>query len=292
MKALDGQVKLTPGLYLVATPIGNLRDVTLRALDVLGAASAVACEDTRITRRLLDRYDITTPLSRYDDHSSEADRQRLIDRMLAGEAIALASDAGTPLVSDPGFKLVRAAIAAGVTVVPIPGPSSVLAALCLAGLPTDRFSFGGFLPEKMVARQNALNELLRQPGTHVVFESARRLPASLADLAALAPARPVVVARELTKHFEEGVRGTAAELAARYQKDGPPRGEVVLVIGPPDEADAEAADLDAALRTALRDLSVKEAASAVAFMTGLPRREVYARAVTLSKARDEVGDEP
>ncbi len=284
MEAPEGQVKLTPGLYLVATPIGNLRDVTLRALDVLRSASVVACEDTRITRRLLDRYDITTPLSRYDDHSSEADRQRLIDRMKAGEAVALASDAGTPLVSDPGFKLVRAAIAEGVDVVPIPGPSSVLAALCLAGLPTDRFSFGGFLPEKQVARQNALNEALRLPGTIVVFESARRLPASLADLAAIAPGRPVVVARELTKHFEEAVRGTAAELAARYHKDGPPRGEVVLVIGPPDEADPDAADLDAALRSALRDLSVKEASSAVAFMLKLPRRQVYARAVELSQA--------
>ena len=284
MEAPDGQVNLAPGLYLVATPIGNLRDVTLRALDVLRSAHVVACEDTRITRRLLDRYAITTPLSRYDDHASEADRQRLIDRMKAGEAVALASDAGTPLVSDPGFKLVRAAIAEGVDVVPIPGPSSVLAALCLAGLPTDRFSFGGFLPEKQVARQNALNEVLRLPGTIVVFESARRLPASLADLAAIAPDRPVVIARELTKHFEEAVRGTAAELAARYHKDGPPRGEVVLVIGPPDEADPEAADLDAALRSALRDLSVKEAASAVAFTTGLPRRQVYARAVELSQA--------
>ena len=195
MEAPEGQVKLTPGLYLVATPIGNLRDVTLRALDVLRAVSVVACEDTRITRRLMDRYAIPTPLSRYDDHSSDADRQRLIDRMKAGEAVALASDAGTPLVSDPGFKLVRAAIAEGVDVVPIPGPSSVLAALCVAGLPTDRFSFGGFLPEKQVARQNALNEALRLPGTIVVFESARRLPASLADLAAIAPGRPVVVAR-------------------------------------------------------------------------------------------------
>lgn len=283
MEVPDGQVKLPPGLYLVATPIGNLRDITLRALDVLRAADVIACEDTRITRRLLDRYGIQTPLLRYDDHSGEADRHRLIERVAAGGAVALASDAGTPLVSDPGFKLVRAAVAEGLAVVPLPGPSSLLAALCLAGLPTDRFSFGGFLPEKQAARRAALNEALRLPGTVVVFEAARRLPASLADLAAIAPGRPVVVARELTKRFEEAVRGTAADLAERYRKDGPPRGEVVLVIGPPDEADPEAADLDAALRAALRDLSVKEAASAVAFTTGLPRRQVYARAVALSK---------
>lgn len=291
MEAPDGQVNLAPGLYLVATPIGNLRDVTLRALDVLRAAAVVACEDTRITRRLLHRYGIETPLVRYDDHSSEADRQRLIGRMKAGEAVALASDAGTPLVSDPGFKLVRAAIVEGVEVVPIPGPSSVLAALCLAGLPTDRFSFGGFLPEKQAARQSALNEALRLPGTVVVFEAARRLPASLVDLAAIAPARQVVVARELTKRFEEAVRGPAAELAERYRKEGPPRGEVVLVIGPPDEADPDAADLDAALRQALRDLSVKEAASAVAFALKLPRRQVYARAVALkgSASPDDAG---
>jgi 16S rRNA (cytidine1402-2'-O)-methyltransferase len=283
MEAPEGQVKLTPGLYLVATPIGNLRDVTLRALDVLGAADVIACEDTRITRRLLDRHDIRTPLVRYDDHSGEADRDRLLDRIGAGEAVALASDAGTPLVSDPGFKLVRAAIAAGVDVVPIPGPSSVLAALCLAGLPTDRFSFAGFLPEKAAARQAALAEALGMAGSVVVFEAARRLPAALADLAALAPERPVVVARELTKRFEEGVRGTAADLAARYRKEGPPRGEIVLVIGPPAREQADEADLDAALRAALRDLSVKEAASAVAYMTGRKRRDVYARAVELSK---------
>ncbi|MGE0665325.1 MAG: 16S rRNA (cytidine(1402)-2'-O)-methyltransferase [Sphingomonadales bacterium] len=283
MEAPEGQVNLAPGLYLVATPIGNLRDVTLRALDVLRAAAVIACEDTRITRRLLDRYGIETPLVRYDDHSSEADRRRLIERVKAGEAVALASDAGTPLVSDPGFKLVRAAVAEGIDVVPIPGASSVLAALCLAGLPTDRFSFGGFLPEKQAARRSALNEALRLPGTVVVFEAARRLPASLADLAGIAPERPVVVARELTKRFEEAVRGTAAELAERYRREGPPRGEVVLVIGPPDEADPDAADLDAALREALRDLSVKEAASAVAFMLKLSRRQVYARAVELSQ---------
>jgi 16S rRNA (cytidine1402-2'-O)-methyltransferase len=287
MEAPEGQVKLAAGLYLVATPIGNLRDVTLRALDVLRAAAVVACEDTRITRRLLDRYVIGTPLTRYDDHSSDADRQRLLDRVRGGEAVALASDAGTPLVSDPGFKLVRAAVAEGLDVIPIPGPSSVLAALCLAGLPTDRFSFGGFLPEKQAARQAALNEALRLPGTVVVFEAARRLPASLADLAALDPDRAVVVARELTKRFEEAVRGTARELAERYHKDGPPRGEVVLVIGPPAEKDADAADLDSALRSALRDLSVKEAASAVAFMLKRPRREVYARAVALSQGGED-----
>lgn len=286
MEAPEGQVKLAPGLYLVATPIGNLRDITLRALDVLRGADVIACEDTRVTRRLLDRYDIATPLVRYDDHSGDGDRRRLLDRVASGEAVALASDAGTPLVSDPGFKLVRAAVAEGLDVVPVPGPSSVLAALCLAGLPTDRFSFAGFLPEKAAGRQAALADALGLPGTVVAFEAARRLPGCLADLAALDPGRPVVVARELTKRFEEAVRGSAAELAERYRKEGPPRGEVVLVIGPPAEADAGAADLDSALRAALRDLSVKEAASAVAYMTGRKRREVYARAVELSKERD------
>jgi len=283
MEVPDRQVNLAAGLYLVATPIGNLRDVTLRALDVLAGCDVIACEDTRITRRLLDRYGIETPLTRYDDHSSEADRNRLVDRIAGGAVVALASDAGTPLVSDPGFKLVRAAIAAGCRVIPVPGPSSVLAALAGAGLPTDRFSFHGFLPEKAVARKTALAELLRDGGTIVVFEAARRLPQAMADLAELAPERQVVVARELTKRFEEFRRGPAAEVAAHYQTEGPPRGEVVLVIeGGGEEMTSDEA-LDAALREALGRLSVKEAAQAVAEATGRRRRDVYQRALALTR---------
>ena len=279
----DKATPLPPGLYLVATPIGNLRDITLRALDVLNGASVIACEDTRMTARLLDRYGINTPTTRYDDHSGDRDRHALLTRIAGGDPVALVSDAGTPLVSDPGFKLVRAVLDAGHRVVPVPGPSSILAALSMAGLPTDRFFFGGFLPEKQTARQTALNALLARRETVIVFEAARRLPATLADIAALDKDREVAVAREVTKRFEELARGSATGLAARYQKDGPPRGEVVLLLGPAPEDNAGERDIDAALRDALKSLSVKEAATALAYATGRKRRDLYNRAVQLTQ---------
>ncbi len=288
MEVPDRQVNLAAGLYLVATPVGNLRDVTLRALDVLAACDVIACEDTRVTRRLLDRYSIDTPMIRYDDHSGESARTALIERIAAGQAVALASDAGTPLVSDPGFKLVRAVAEADLRVVPIPGPSAVLAGLSGSGLPTDSFSFHGFLPEKQAARLKRLQDLLARQDTVIVFESARRLPASLGDLASIAANRPVVVARELTKRFEEFRRGSAAELADHYAAAGPPRGEAVLVIGPGEATGMSEADIDRALIDALAHSSVKDAAQAVADLTGLRRRDLYQRALALSKADEEL----
>lgn len=280
----EEQVKLSPGLYVVATPIGNLRDITLRALDVLGAVDVIACEDTRITKRLLDRYGIKTKMLAYHDHNAPRIRPKLLARLGAGETVALVSDAGTPLISDPGFKLIGAAYDAGAKVWTVPGPSAVTAGLAVAGMPSDRFCFYGFLPEKAVARKKAL-QALGANGTAIFFEAARRLPACLKDLAAIDPERDVAVARELTKRFEEVRRGSAAELSTHYQKEGPPKGEVVLLIGPAPDKPADQADVDAALLEALAHLSVKDAASEVAALTNHPRRAVYERALAMKKGK-------
>ncbi|MCJ2007556.1 16S rRNA (cytidine(1402)-2'-O)-methyltransferase [Methylobacterium sp. J-092] len=281
---------LAPGLHVVATPIGNLRDVTIRALATLAAADAVLAEDTRVTRTLLMHYGITTPLVAYHEHSNAAVRERMVRRMLDGEALALVSDAGTPLVSDPGFKLVQAAIEAGICITPIPGPSAVMTAIVAAGLPTDRFFFEGFLPQKAGARRNRLSALVTVPGTLVLFESPHRLPEMLADAAeVLGGTRPAAVARELTKMFETIRRGTLASLNDTFAEEGAPKGEVVVVIGTaPDEATPEEADagLDAALRVALARHSIKDAASLVADETGQPRRAVYNRALVLARETD------
>lgn len=277
---------LAPGLYVVATPIGNLEDISLRALRILAAANAVLAEDTRITRRLMAHYGISTPLLAYHEHSAEAVRTRMIARLQAGEALALVSDAGTPLVSDPGYKLVQAAIAEGLPVTPIPGPSSVLTALVVSGLPSDRFFFEGFLPAKSGARRNRLAALASIPGTLMLFESAQRLPAMLADAVDLLGPRPAVVARELTKMFETVRRGSLAELAAQFAEEGPPKGEIVVLIGEAAEEDRRAdamVDLDTALGEALASHSIKDAAAIVAARLGLPRRAVYARAIALSR---------
>ncbi|MDR6952613.1 16S rRNA (cytidine1402-2'-O)-methyltransferase [Ancylobacter sp. 3268] len=282
---LAGQIvpapRLDAGLHVVATPIGNLGDVTVRALETLAGADLVACEDTRVTRRLLDRYGIETPLVAYHDHNAASMRPRLLGRLEQGATVALVSDAGTPLVSDPGYKLVEAAIEAGFRIVPVPGASASLAALVAAGLPTDRFLFDGFLPQKSGARRSRIAELASFPATLVLYESGPRLPDSLADLAAGLGERKAAMCRELTKAFEEVRRGSLADLAAHYAEVGPPRGEIVLVIGPPPATEASDADIDAALRQALASLSLKDAAAAVAAATGRPRRDVYARALAL-----------
>lgn len=282
---------LDPGLHVVATPIGNLKDVSFRALATLAAADTVLAEDTRVTRTLLMHYGITTPLVAYHEHSNAAVRERMIARMQGGEALALVSDAGTPLVSDPGFKLVQAAIEAGIEVTPIPGPSAVMTAIVAAGLPTDRFFFEGFLPQKAGARRTRLEALAGVPGTLVLFESPHRLPEMLVDAAAiLGPVRPAAVARELTKLFETIRRGTLGSLAEIFAEEGAPKGEIVVVIGtsPEEPAPVEAdAGLDATIEAALARHSIKDAAALVADETGQPRRLVYARALALARRGDD-----
>ncbi|MEW6255865.1 MAG: 16S rRNA (cytidine(1402)-2'-O)-methyltransferase [Pseudomonadota bacterium] len=272
-----------PGLHVVATPIGNLGDISVRALEILAGAHVIACEDTRITRRLTDRYGIETQLVPYHDHNGASMRPRILARLAAGEAVALVSDAGTPLVSDPGFKLVVEAAEAGHRIHPIPGASALLAALVAAGMPTDRFLFDGFLPPKDGQRRNRIAELKAIPATLVLYESGPRLPESLSDLAEGLGPRPAAVCRELTKAFEEVRRGDLATLAAHYAGAGAPKGEIVLVIGPPQDEAAKDEDVDAALTGALADLSLKDAVAAVTALTGRPKREVYARALALTK---------
>ncbi|GGH08007.1 ribosomal RNA small subunit methyltransferase I [Alsobacter metallidurans] len=279
---------LRPGLHVVATPIGNLGDVSFRALGTLAAAAAVLAEDTRVTKTLLAHYGITTPLTPYHEHNAEEMRPRILARLKAGESLALVSDAGTPLVSDPGFKLVQAAVAEGIPVTGVPGPSAVLAALVVAGLPTDRFFFEGFLPAKSAGRRERLEALRPVPGTLVFFESPRRVADMLADARDVLGDRDAAVARELTKYFENVRRGTLGELAERYAAEDAPKGEIVVLIGPPTqhaaETQAQGDDaIDAKLREALAKLSVKDAVAIVAQDTGMPRKRVYARAVALVK---------
>ena len=276
---------LRPGLHVVATPIGNLGDISFRALATLAAANLVVAEDTRVTKVLLAHYGITTPLTAYHEHNADAVRPMLLAKLEAGQVLALVSDAGTPLISDPGFRLVGEALARGFAVTPIPGPSAVLAALVVGGLPTSRFFFEGFLPPKSAARRQRVAALAAIPGTLVFFESARRTAETLDDLAAVLGPRPGAVARELTKMFEAVKRGTLPELAAAYaEPEDAPRGEIVILVGPPsDEAPALDGDaLDDRLAETLATLSVKDAAAVVSAATGQPRRKVYARAVELA----------
>ncbi len=274
---------LAPGLYVVATPIGNADDITLRALDVLRRADVIACEDTRVSAKLLRRHAIATQRVSYHDHNAVRMGPLLIDRIEQGAAVALISDAGTPLVSDPGFALVRAAIAREMAVTVLPGPSAPVAALVLSGLPAERFLFAGFLPSKAAARRRALDALKAVPATLVFLETAPRLAAALAAMAEVLGDRPAAVARELTKLFEEVRRDRLAALAERYRAAGGPKGEIVVVVGAPEGAPVIGdADLDDALRAALGRMSVKDASAAVAAATGLPRRTVYARALQLA----------
>ena len=276
--------RLAPGLHIVATPIGNLGDITLRALETLAGADVIACEDTRVTHKLLDRYGIARPLTPYHEHNAAKARPMLLRRLAEGAAIALVSDAGTPLISDPGYKLVRAAQDAGHTVTALPGASAVMAALAVAGLPTHQFLFVGFLPPKETARRARIAELARIAATLVLFETGPRLAATLTDLAAgLGEQREAALCRELTKLHEEIRRGELAKLAEAYA-DQPPRGEIVLVIEPaPASEPVGAAETETMLRQALARVSLKDAVGEVANATGLPRREVYQRALALTK---------
>ena len=279
--------RLAPGLYLVSTPIGAARDITLRALDILASADILAAEDTRTARKLMDIHGVKRDwraILPYHDHNGAAQRPRLLAALAEGKSVALVSDAGTPLIADPGFKIAAEAIAAGHSVVAAPGASALLAALSVAGLPTDRFLFGGFLPPKDIARRKALAALAAVPATLVFYESPRRLAATLAAMAdALGAERPAAVCRELTKRFEETRRGTLGALAAEYGAEDAPRGEIVVVVGPPLDTEVAEGDLDAALAAALDGASVKDAATEVAARLGLPRRQVYARALELAK---------
>ncbi|MET4801944.1 16S rRNA (cytidine(1402)-2'-O)-methyltransferase [Bradyrhizobium sp. LB11.1] len=276
--------KPAAGLYLVATPIGNLGDITLRALQTLAGVDVIACEDTRITRRLTERYDISAQLKQYHEHNAEAARPKILEALAAGGSVALVSDAGTPLISDPGFKLVREVCAAGHAVYALPGPSSVLAALSVAALPTDRFFFEGFLPSKSAARRSRLAELARIDATLVMFDSGNRVQDTLAELAEIMGNREAAICRELTKLHEEISRAKLYELA-READTLETRGEFVLVIAPPAaDADVLTSDaLDDLLREQLATHSVKDAVAHAVALSGRPRREVYARALELAK---------
>jgi 16S rRNA (cytidine1402-2'-O)-methyltransferase len=270
-----------PGLHVVATPIGNAGDLSFRAVEVLRACDLVACEDTRVTGKLLARHGIATRRFAYHEHNADRVRPVLLGKLRQGARIALVSDAGTPLVSDPGYRLVRAVIEEGLPVTAVPGPSAPVTALVLSGLPPDRFLFAGFLPPKRAARRGELQALAGLGATLVFFEAPHRLPESLADMAEILGDRPAAVARELTKMFEEVRRGGLATLAAHYQAAGPPKGEIVVVVGPAPAAPAETEGLDSRLRAALAGMSLRDAANAVAEASGVPRRQVYARALEL-----------
>lgn len=278
------------GLYLVATPIGAAQDISLRALDALRRADVIAAEDTRRAQKLMSIHGVPRagrPLIPYHDHSSEGARGGLLARIAEGRSVVCVSDAGTPLIADPGWKLAREAIDQDLPVVALPGASALLAALCVSGLPTDRFLFGGFPPPKQAGRRAEFTELATLKATLVFYESPRRLAACLSDMAQIwGSDRPAAVCRELTKLYEETRRGTLGELATHYAEAGAPKGEIVILIGPPLKTEAAEADVDAALAEALKTLRVKDAAKEVAAQLGLPRRDVYQRALALNEASE------
>ena len=273
--------ELEPGLYLVATPIGNLADITLRALTVLRGVDRIYCEDARVTGKLLAKYGISTPLALYHDHNAEQTRPAILGALRRRERLALVSDAGTPLVSDPGYKLVRAAIAEHLPITAVPGPSAAVTALILSGLPTDAFLFAGFLPARQAARRHALERWAAVEASLIFFESAPRLVESLADMASILGDRPATVARELTKLHEEVRRGGLADLAGHYRGAGPPRGETVIVVAPPVRSEPEQAEVEQHLRNALATLSLREAVAKVAAETGVSRTKIYRRALAM-----------
>jgi 16S rRNA (cytidine1402-2'-O)-methyltransferase len=273
----ESQSELEPGLYVTATPIGHARDITVRAIDVLKSCDAIAAEDTRVTAKLLALYGIAKPLLSYNDHNAARERPRLLARLRAGARIALVSDAGTPLISDPGFKLVREAVAEGIAVHAIPGASAALAALSVAGQPTDRFLFAGFPPARSGERRTFLAELKAVRATLVFYESAQRLSESLADMEAILGPRPATIARELTKFHEEVRRGTLPELSTAFAE--PPRGEITIVVGPPAREAPDYSHADRLLDSALAFMPVRAAADLVADALKMPRREAYERAL-------------
>lgn len=278
---VDGS-KPAHGLYVVPTPIGNMRDITLRALDILQEVELIACEDTRVTGRLLDHHGITTPVTPYHEHNARRVRPELLRRLAEGASIALVSDAGTPLISDPGYRLVQEATMAGHHVTALPGPSAALTALTASALPPDRFLFIGFPPPRTSARKHAFEEVAAVRATLIVFESARRLAGCLSDMRAVLGDRDAVVARELTKRFEELRRGTLSELALHYTRTGPPKGEIVVVVAPPGDAPPPEEDtVDALLRETIPGRSLRDAVDIVVAKLGLPRRAVYERALAI-----------
>ena len=296
---IDGQTLrapvVEPGLYIVSTPIGNLRDITIRALATLAAADVIACEDTRVTRVLTRHYGIETELFAYHEHNADRQRPKLLAALAAGKTIALVSDAGTPLVSDPGFRLVGDVLSAGHRVIPIPGASALLTALVAAALPTDTFMFAGFLPNRTVGRKKRLAALGAVPATLIFYESPHRTADSLADMAeTLGADRPAVVARELTKTFETVRRGTLGSLAEAFASEPSPKGEIVILIGPPVASEPEAEEIDSLLARLLENHPLKEAAALAATATGMAKRDLYQRALELKAeaAGDEDEDEP
>ena len=277
--------KLTPGLYITATPIGNLRDITYRAVDTLRGADLILCEDTRQTAKLCAAYDIKSPRAPYHDHNGAQMRPQILERLREGAAICLVSDAGTPLISDPGYKLVAQARAAGHNVVPLPGASAVTTALCAAGVPSDRFLFAGFLPAKSGAREKALIALSETHATLVFYEGASRLADSLAQMAQILGNRDAVVARELTKQFEEFVPGSLNTLAEHFTQK-PPKGEIVILVHPPTQIIADDEMIDARLRELLGEFRSKDAANKVAEELGVAKKRAYDRALALKNEKD------
>lgn len=280
-----------PGLYIVATPIGNLKDITLRALDILNGADLIVCEDTRVTGKLLSHYGIKVATLSYNDHNAQSRRPRIMRALTSGKRVALVSDAGTPLISDPGYKLVQEAQEQGVHISTLPGPSSALAGLCLAGLPTNRFLFAGFLPAKKEVCRREIAALAKIPATLIFFEAARRLRATLALLLEELGNRDAAVVREISKLHEESRRAPLAALSAYYEEHGAPRGEIVIVVAPPLELDLHVADnLEAKLSWLLQSHSVKDAATILARQTGRPRKEIYALALQIMGDDDDDDD--
>lgn len=286
-RSVSKEQSFKPGLYLVATPIGNLGDITLRALDTLRGCDTILCEDTRVTRKLLSAYDIRKPVLSYHDHSDNTKRERITALLREGKALALVSDAGMPLISDPGYKLVRACVEEGIYVTSLPGANAPLTALQLSGLPSDRFCFLGFLPAKSGARKAVLEEWGDADATLVFFESASRLTATLKAMGEILGQRSIAVVRELSKLFEEVRRGNAAELVSFYEESGAPKGEIVLVAGPPEAGRTEKKvgdkEIESRLRGLLKTLKTKEAAAIVAEEAGIPRKQAYALALRLVK---------
>ena len=280
--AIIPQGDLKPGLYLVATPIGNLRDITFRALDTLSSVDLIVCEDTRVTGKLLKAYGFKKPMWVYNDHSADSQRENIIKAVQNGQAVAILSDAGTPLVSDPGYKLVRRAIESDLFVTSIPGPSAALSGMQLSGLPTNQFSFLGFLPPKSAGRVKALQEWSEAPGSLIVYETGPRLEESLRDMAQVLGNRDAAITRELTKIYEEVRRGSLEGLADYYASNGAPKGEIVVVVAPRGEVQVSGESLEAQIHKALETMSVRDAAEMVSKATGKPKRAIYTLALKLS----------